>query len=448
MMATKKSMKIMLIMLTLIGLASFLSLPAVAAPKWPIPDGIKTIEVNGYDMAYQDAGSGIPLVLIHGMWADYRTWDTQVSVFSKAYRTIAVSLRHHYPEKWNGVGDDYSVPQHASDVAALIKKLNLGRVHLLGHSRGGPVALTVASFHPELIRTLILEDAGMESIMPETPEKQKRMAAMKARGANVRANLAAGEPEKAAQEWMDSWGGPGTWEKIPAKWKQNLLDNVGTATDSGERGEVSCADIQKFNFPILLLNGERSPKHFGEMSAALRQCKPDIPAPLIVPKGTHGMHNTNPVFFNEAVLGFLSSTTAGKRIEYRAKQCNVGTKFEAVKVGDEPGHVLVVTEAKGIGVRIEGAPGGPYKLDIKGTGDYRADHTGTNQGYGKATYPDGSYYYFKWSDGTVKAGRASGTSVYYGGTGRFKGMTGGEKFDCILLGDRFVCDVDAWIELP
>ena len=68
-------------------------------------------------------------------------------------------LRHHYPEKWNGVGDDFSVAQHASDVGALIKKLNLGKVHLLGHSRGGPIALTVASQYPENILRLFLKTA-------------------------------------------------------------------------------------------------------------------------------------------------------------------------------------------------------------------------------------------------------------------------------------------------
>ncbi len=47
-MATNKVMKILLIMLALIGLGSFISLPAVATPKWLIPDGLKTIEVNGY----------------------------------------------------------------------------------------------------------------------------------------------------------------------------------------------------------------------------------------------------------------------------------------------------------------------------------------------------------------------------------------------------------------
>ena len=132
-MVRKKSIKILLITAALIASVSFLSLPVVAAPKWPIPDGIKTVEVNGYDMAYQEAGSGIPLVLVHGMLADYRIWEGQVQDFSKAYRTIVVSLRHYYPEKWNGIGDDYSIAQHASDIAALIKSLNLGKVHLLGH---------------------------------------------------------------------------------------------------------------------------------------------------------------------------------------------------------------------------------------------------------------------------------------------------------------------------
>ena len=304
-MATRKSMKkILLIILMLIGLASFLSLRAVAAPNWPIPDGIKTIEVNGYDMAYREAGSGIPLVLLHMHPADYRSWDSQVPDFSKEYRTIAVSLRHYYPEKWNGVGDDFSVAQHASDIAAMIKKLNLGKVHLLGHSRGGPIALTVASLYPEFIRTLILPEPNMEPLMPETPEKQKRMAEAKARGESVRANLAAGDIEKAAREWLTSVGG--AWEKIPARAKQNLLDNVGTLTDIGERGKFTCADIQKFNFPILLLNGEKSPKLFGEFIATMRQCNPNIPATVIVPNAGHSMNRENPEFFNKVVLDFLS----------------------------------------------------------------------------------------------------------------------------------------------
>jgi len=305
-MAAKRSTRVLLIIVMLIGLAIFLSLPAVAAPKWPIPDGMKTIEVNGYDMAYQEAGSGIPLVLVHGALSDYRVWYAQVPEFSKAYRTIVVSLRHYYPEKWNGVGDDFSILQHASDVATLIKNLNLGKVHLLGHSRGGAVALNVARLYPEVIRTLTLEDtSGMESLLPDTPESRKLAAETRGIAETLRANLATGDIEKAAREFTDALNGPGAWEKRPAGQKQITLDNLGTATDSGERPKVSCGDIQKFNFPVLLLNGERSPKRYGEMMAAMRQCKPDIPAPVVVPKAAHSMNRENPEFFNQAVLDFL-----------------------------------------------------------------------------------------------------------------------------------------------
>ena len=299
--------KILLITVTLIGLSSFLPLPALAAPKWQIPDGIKTIEVNGYYMAYQETGTGIPLVLIHGAVNDYRSWTVQVPEFSKTCRTIAVCLRHHYPEKWNGAGDDYSVPQHASDVAALVKSLNLGKVHLLGHSRGGAVALNVARLYPEVIRTLTLVDAsGMESLLPETPEGRKRAANAKAFFDDLRGILATGDFEKTARVFVDWVNGPGTWDKLLPDRRQITIDNIGTAPESGGRPKVSCADIQKFNFPVLLLNGERSPKHYGVMMGAMRQCKPDISPPLIVPKGTHSMHRDNPEFFNKAVLDFLN----------------------------------------------------------------------------------------------------------------------------------------------
>jgi hypothetical protein len=50
------------------------ALPANAGPKWSMPQGVKSIEVNGYDMAYQETGSGTPIVLVLGALNDYRVW--------------------------------------------------------------------------------------------------------------------------------------------------------------------------------------------------------------------------------------------------------------------------------------------------------------------------------------------------------------------------------------
>ena len=73
---------------------------------WPLPEGIKTVEVNGYPIAYCESGSGIPLILVHGSLNDYRYWNSEIGVFAEQYRVIAVSLRHYFPEPWDGHGDD------------------------------------------------------------------------------------------------------------------------------------------------------------------------------------------------------------------------------------------------------------------------------------------------------------------------------------------------------
>jgi len=188
--------------------------PIRAEPAWQLPEGVKSAEVNGYEMAYQETGSGAPLVLVHGSFTDYRTWSTVVPALAKQYHVIAVGLRHYYPEKWDGEGSDFSYEQHAEDVAALIKKLNLGKVNLVGHSRGGGVVVNVAIAHPDVIRTLILADAtGFESLLPDTPEGQKLANASSARIETLQKNLASGNIELAAQTFVDSLFAPGAWQR-------------------------------------------------------------------------------------------------------------------------------------------------------------------------------------------------------------------------------------------
>src|SRR5438128_6194572 len=75
------------------------SMPQEIKPSWPIPSEVKWESVNGYPMAYRDAGNGTPIVLVHGAVNDYRAWNAQFDVFSKTHRVIAVSLRHYYPER-------------------------------------------------------------------------------------------------------------------------------------------------------------------------------------------------------------------------------------------------------------------------------------------------------------------------------------------------------------
>jgi len=274
-------------------------------PSWPIPPELKWEAVNGYPMAYRDAGRGTPIVLLHGVTFDYRAWNSQFDVFSQVHRVIAVSLRHSYPEPWDGTGDGYRIEQHAQDVAALIKKRNLGKVHLVGQSRGGAVAVQVAKLHPEVIRTLVLADASIEMPVPETAEARAAADFGRNLRSTLQTNLKAGDTIKAAELFADGFA-PGTWQGFPDLVKKMLLANIYTALSEKSRPLTSCDDVRKFNFPILLITAEKSPKKYEFFFNEMRKCRPDLPPSLVIPNAGHPMHIDNPKAFNEATLAFVS----------------------------------------------------------------------------------------------------------------------------------------------
>src|SRR3984893_15457149 len=121
---------------------------------------MQTLHVNGYDMAYLEIGRGPPLVCVHGTLGDFRTWYAVLGPLSKKHRVISVSLRHFFPEHWDGVGNDYLMSQHVADVIAFIEQIDPKPVDLMGHSRGGHIAFRVAEQRPDLLRKMVLAEPG------------------------------------------------------------------------------------------------------------------------------------------------------------------------------------------------------------------------------------------------------------------------------------------------
>ncbi|MET4280126.1 MULTISPECIES: alpha/beta hydrolase [unclassified Bradyrhizobium] len=275
-------------------------------PDWPIPSELKWEAINGYPMAYREAGEGTPIVLVHGSTSDYRIWNAQFGAFSVAHRVIAVSLRHFYPERWDGSGTDFSIEQHAQDIATLINKLNLGKVHLVGHSRGGAVAVEVAKSHPEVIRTLVLPDGSIEMPVSETAEAKEAGDFTKKLIGTLQENLRAGDTARAAEIFVDTLSGPGTWLRFPEPTKEMFLANIYSALGDKDRPISTCADVKKFDFPVLLMTADKSPKKFELMYREMRKCR-EFPATVVIPNAAHGMQRLNPDVFNKLTLEFLSN---------------------------------------------------------------------------------------------------------------------------------------------
>ena len=101
---------------------------------------MQTLHVNGYDMAYLEVGEanrGPPLVCVHGSLNDFRIWGCVLGLLSKQHQVICVSLRHFFPDHWDGVGDTYSIAQHVDDVIAFIERLDVGPVDLMATPAAG-----------------------------------------------------------------------------------------------------------------------------------------------------------------------------------------------------------------------------------------------------------------------------------------------------------------------
>jgi pimeloyl-ACP methyl ester carboxylesterase len=90
---------------------------------------------------------------------------------AKRYRFIAYTQRYFGTKPWPDEGKNFSIATHADDLAKFITSLNAGPVHLVGWSHGGLVAVTAALSDPSLVRSLILYEAIIMSVLPaESPE--------------------------------------------------------------------------------------------------------------------------------------------------------------------------------------------------------------------------------------------------------------------------------------
>src|SRR5579862_7536250 len=189
---------------------------------------MQTLRVNGYDMAYLELGSGRPLVCVHGSLCDFRNWSAVLGPLSARHRVISVSLRHFFPERWDGSGETYSLAQHVDDVIAFIEQLDAAPVDLMGHSRGGHVSFRVAQRRPDLLRRLILAEPGGELDATLDPAATPGPSPLAARVAAAAGLIAAGDVEGGLKLFFEAVEGPGKWSRLPAMPKQQLRDNATT----------------------------------------------------------------------------------------------------------------------------------------------------------------------------------------------------------------------------
>src|ERR1700728_1987648 len=272
---------------------------------------MQTLHVNGYDMAYLAVGqirdNRPPLVCVHGSLCDFRIWSAVLGPLSQHHQVIAVSLRHFFPEHWNGIGNTYSIAQHVDDMIAFIEQLGSGPVDLMGHSRGGHVSFRLAQRRPDLLRRLILAEPGGELDATLDPEAVPGPSPLAARFATAPEKIAAGDIDGGLEFFLNALEGPNAWARLPATPKQLLRDNamtlIGQVND--KRPPYSKADAEAIVTPTLFIGGGNTkgllPHVLHTLAAHVRGSKT-----AVIPNTTHPMFEQAPQKFCEIVLEFLA----------------------------------------------------------------------------------------------------------------------------------------------
>lgn len=259
-----------------------------------------TLPINGVDLAYDEAGSGPPLLLIHAGIVDRRMWDDGLPALAASHRVIRFDLR--------GYGDT-PLPSgafvYSADVVQLLRALDVPRASIVGVSMGGHVALDVAIAHPELVDRLVVVASGIDG--------WEHSAGMRAEWDVEETAWESGDLDEVAwvnvRTWLD---GPTRGPKVvPAPLRQRVFEMQRHALDydnddakGGWLTPSRRAALRSIGAPTLVMVGELDQPDFVDIARFLAA---EIPGARleILPDVAHLPPMEDPALFTRAVLDFL-----------------------------------------------------------------------------------------------------------------------------------------------
>ena len=119
----------------------------------------KEVDLGNCSITYLEGGitSNAPILFIHGWGVDLEPYLKSLNILSGRYQVIAPYLPGLGKSTAPEFVEDYS--DYAQVLIAFLNKLNLKKVHLVGHSLGGAIAIALAALMPSIVRSLIVVDS-------------------------------------------------------------------------------------------------------------------------------------------------------------------------------------------------------------------------------------------------------------------------------------------------
>lgn len=255
---------------------------------------------NGLDVAYDDVGTGMPVVFLHGFPHDRTLWMPQLGALVDRARCIAPDLR--------GFGETtarapYSMDQYADDLAGLLDALRIERVVLCGLSMGGYATLAFWRRHRQRVRALVLCDTRAEADDADGRARRDDLIAL-AREKGV---------EAVARAMMQGMVGRSTRERHPgvvdgvyAMLAAAPLEGVVGALEAMRDRPDSAPTLATIDVPSLIIVGEEDTLTPPDRSRAMHAAIAGSRLEVIAAAG-HVSNVERPAAFNHVLSEFLAA---------------------------------------------------------------------------------------------------------------------------------------------
>lgn len=281
------------------------------------PAGIDArVETPGGAMAYSRAGSGPPLLLIHGLGGTRATWNRVIGDLASTHTVIAPDLPGHGESE--APAGDYSLGAHAAALRDLLVALNISSASVIGHSLGGGIAMQFVYQFPERTDRLVLISSG--GLGPEVNGVLR--AASMAPGANLVLKGLAYVPAQITKSLLSAAAvipgimprqdvGPTVVSLRGLTGSRQRLAFLKTARSVIDWRGQSVSATRKLgmlhDLPVLLIWGSRDkiipPHHHAAVAGLINNVQV-----LEIPDAGHFPHETDPDVILPRIRAFLSST--------------------------------------------------------------------------------------------------------------------------------------------
>lgn len=131
-------------------------------------------QVNGITFAYNDRGSGLPIIFLHAFPLNRTMWAEQENQFSSQFRVVTIDLRGHGESDaplWR-----YTLDQAADDVIGLLDHLSIRQAVFVGLSMGGYILFALYRKYSDRVKGLVLADTRAQVDTAEGKEARFQMA--------------------------------------------------------------------------------------------------------------------------------------------------------------------------------------------------------------------------------------------------------------------------------